>query len=155
MHFSEAILGNYMERGFTIFELVVVLGISAVMMTIGITNLRSLEDPLEVSVMEVQSFFKLTRARAISTTSAFTIVPVSRLRLETRVSETCGEADPDNDETLFLNLPDGTSLESTAWSVCYSSRGIADNNVMANIQDGRGNTKWVEVLLGGATDRSR
>lgn len=139
------------EAGITILELIVVFAMIALLFGIAAPNLAELDRPLEDGSAALRGFVKQTRAKAIASTSAYTITPTSASRIETQVSTTCGgtqTAEP----KLFLELPKGVGMLSTSWSLCFSSRGFANNNVQVTLQDDELSTKVIEVFLGGAVE---
>ena len=138
------------EGGFTLFELVAALGLSAVLMGLAAMALKDLDDPLKNGSAELASFFKQTRARAVSTTSAYTIIPVSSTRVEAQFSAKCSDVDQTADARMVLDLPDGAQLADSSWSLCYNSRGLPDGNLTFTVNDGGGDFRTVEVFLGGA-----
>lgn len=137
------------EEGFTLIELCVVLSMTAIIMTIGISNLRTLENTLENAAAQVSSFMKLARSKAISTTSAYTLRPVSPFRIQSLVGSSCGDPAPVADATLVLDLPVGSSLQDTDWSVCFNSRGFPDQSLSIDLTDKDMRLRTVEIFLGG------
>lgn len=138
------------QSGFTLFELVVALGVSGVLMAVAIISLKELDDPLKNGSAELASFFKQARAKAVSTTTAYTIVPVSSTRLETQWADKCSDVSQTSDPQLVLELPTGAALTDSSWTLCYNSRGLPDGNLTVEVNDGGGDYRTVEVFLGGA-----
>ncbi|NLF25021.1 MAG: hypothetical protein GX589_05105 [Deltaproteobacteria bacterium] len=138
------------DTAFTVIELLAVLGLMVAVSAIAVSQLQQLNDPLEDSTAELVSFFKQVRARAISTTSAYTVVPLSSSEVVTHYSATCGDEDTTDDSRLTLDLPTGVRLSDTDWSVCYNSRGLPDDNVLIELSAAGGRGRFVEVFLGGA-----
>lgn len=139
------------EAGTSILELMVVCGIIAIMAGTAAFNVKEMDRPLENSSAAVQSFFKQARAKAIATTSAYTVYPVSASRLATKVGTTCAQASPPADSTLTLDLPAKTRLTSVGWSTCFSSRGFASTDLSLAVRsDEDGAIRTVDVFLGGA-----
>ena len=52
---------------------------------------------------------------------------------------------------IGIELPDGVSLDSTAWSVCFGSRGVSNSNVVVGLTHDEYGSRSVEVMLGGTT----
>lgn len=137
-------------RGFTLVEMLVAMGLFMVLSGIAVMNLKELDDPLVNGSAQLAAFFKQVRARAVSSTLAYTAVPVSGDRVETRYGTTCSDASPISDNSLVLELPNGATITDTDWTLCYTARGLPDGNLTVEVYDGGGNYRTVEVFLGGA-----
>ena len=137
------------ERGFTILEMIVTMGILAVVMGIAVANIKKFDDPLNDASNQVVGFFKQARAKAISTTSAYTVYPISATRLGTKYAAKCTDVVTTDDTSFFLNFPTGSHLNATNWTLCYSSRGLPDGNLTIDLRDTNNLTKTVQVYLGG------
>ena len=138
------------DAAFTVIELLAALGLMVAVSTIAVSQLQELNDPLADSTAELISFFKQVRARAISTTSAYTVLPLSSSEVATYYGAVCGDEDTTADSRLVLDLPAGVRLSDTDWSVCYNSRGLPDDNVLIELSAVRGGNRFVEIFLGGA-----
>lgn len=138
-------------HGFTVSELVVVMGMGAIMMGMAVSNLKVLENSYTNSLNQAVSIFKLARTRAISTTSAYTVRPQGPFRLVATSGSTCDDLVQVEDSKLQFDFPDTVQMMETAWSVCFSSRGIADNNLVLPIRDETGRERNLQVFLGGAS----
>ncbi len=137
-------------RGFTIVECLVAMGLFMVLSGIAVMNLKELDDPVVNGSAQLAAFFKQVRAQAVSSTLAYTAVPVSGDRVETRYGSTCADTATTDDDSLVLELPTGASILDTDWTLCYSARGLPDGNLTVEVYDGGGNYRTVEVFLGGA-----
>jgi hypothetical protein len=51
----------------------------------------------------------------------------------------------------MVELPEGVSVESDTWVVCFSSRGVSADNQVIRLQHSQYGSLGVEVLLGGTT----
>ncbi|MDD2941414.1 MAG: prepilin-type N-terminal cleavage/methylation domain-containing protein [bacterium] len=142
--------GRKTESGFTMVELAVVLGLGAILMGAGVSNLHSLSNTLENSASQVASHFKLVRAKAVSNTSAYIVRPASAFRIEVLEADNCSDAAPVKDEAMTLNLPNGAVITDTAWEVCFNSRGLPDRSLAISLLDNDLQTRDVEIFLGGA-----
>jgi len=138
------------DRAFTLLELMAVLGLASIIGFICLHEFRPLSDPLRNGTAEVIAFMKQARAKAISTTSAYTVQPLSATRIGTVYASFCSDTETTADNSMVLDLPQGISLSDTDWSVCFSSRGLPDANVVIPLSAVRGGTNWIEVFLGGA-----
>lgn len=143
------------ERGFTIFELIVVMALSGIMAGIAIMNLNALSNPSENAAASLLGLFKQARARAISSTSAYFIVPTSSTQIVTQSGVNCADPAPVTDTTLSLNLPAGASLGATNWVVCFTSRGLSDSNTQVVVNDIHSQSRTIEVFLGGSVQLSQ
>lgn len=137
------------ELGFTIVELLVAFAIISVLSGIAIMNLNALSNSSENAAASLVGLLKQARARAIASTSAYFVVPTSTTSIVTRSGTTCSDASPVDDPTLTLQLPSGASLGATAWSVCFTSRGLSDSNTEVVVNDIHSHSRTVEVFLGG------
>lgn len=135
------------SRGFSLIEMLVTLMMTAVLGSIAVSNLKVLDNPLQDGAAQTASFFKEVRARAISQTSAFIVAPTSASRLSATFGNTCATATT-VDPTLRLTLPNGTSFTATNWGICFTSRGLVDQDTIISLRQGA-NTKNIEVMLGG------
>lgn len=148
---EEDMLNQRRVAGFTLFEMLLVLALTSILSYIGVSGLKNLASPIQDATTSTVSFLKVVRARALATTSSYTVYPISSTRLGTRYSASC-EDDPltmTTDSTLLLQFPAGASLESTSWTVCFTARGLAFDDATLAI-NGTGGTRKLEVLLGGS-----
>lgn len=137
-------------HGFTVIEMLAVLGLVSVFSYIAVINLKEFNNPLVNASAQLVSFFKQIRAEAIAATSAVTIQPDSSTRIITLFGTTCSDPDPVADPQLTFEFEDGAYLTDTDWEFCFNSRGMPDANIEIDVRDAEGATKVVEVLLGGA-----
>lgn len=138
------------ERGTSLLEVLVVLLIASLLMAMAVPNLDELERPLVNGAHQVVGIVKLARAKAVSTTSAYILAPVSGERIGASTALSCDDPVPLADDSLFLDLPRGITLADTDWTVCLNSRGFAQQNVTIVLVDSELNGRSVEVFLGGA-----
>ncbi len=140
------------QRGFTLIELLVTLSVSAALMGIVAANLSAYNRSSKNAVSMVQGFFKQARAKGISRTAAYRVYAESSgKRILTSFANTCASATFTPDTSLVLEMPQGTTLLSPTWNVCFSARGLATTNVTVPIKTTDAGTKTIEVLLGGGT----
>lgn len=130
--------------------MLVTLGLFGVLTLIAVQQLKDLDVAIVNASAELQGFFKQVRARAISTTSAYTVTPISSTEISTSYSTSCTSETTTADPQMVVELPLGAYLRSTDWSICYSPRGLPDDNIQIEVYDDDGVTKTVEVYLGGA-----
>ena len=63
----------------------------------------------------------------------------------------CSDTTWEVDNSTKTQLPQGVTVKSTSWTVCFSSRGISTDNQEIHLQHDQYGTIGVEVLLGGTT----
>lgn len=137
------------SRGYSAIELLVVLGMTGIFLGMAISNLRELDDPLLNATSQTIGFLKQVRARAFATTSAYTITPTPS-GLVTSFANRCSDVDTTSEPRLSLTMPSGVTITDTSWTVCFSARGLPNDNVLIPLQDHELKTRTVEVMLGGA-----
>jgi len=137
------------QKGFSLINLAVTVSLIGILSSIAISNMKEINDPLVDASFQVTHFVRKARSEAISDTVSIQIAPISSYRIGAWSSPTsCSSTmTPVND--LFLNLPSGSNLSSTAWSICFSQRGLANSNITFNIRNTAGDTRTVEIALGG------
>ncbi len=69
-------------QGFTLLEMLTVIGIFSIMMGIAVPSLISLNKPLRDGVSQFKSHLGLVRSKAISSTQAYRIMPMFTSRAE-------------------------------------------------------------------------
>ncbi len=138
------------SKGYTLLELMAALGIVGVLMGSAVSNLKELERPLSSTSSQLMGLFKQARARAISTTSAYFIEPDSSNTIVARFGTNCDDASPVDDDRLGIEIPSSVTMSDTSWSVCFTPRGLADQNITVYLQDNDFNYSSIEVFLGGA-----
>jgi prepilin-type N-terminal cleavage/methylation domain-containing protein len=136
------------QAGYTLTELLVTMSLLSVMSGFAFVNLLDLSNPARSAASEISGFLKQARARALSTTSAYTVSASSTDTLTTTVGTTCSAAQS-AEPSLTLEL-DHADLSNVSWSICFTSRGFPDKNVVIPVTDDYSGSNSVEVLLGGA-----
>ena len=79
------------------------------------------------------------------------MAPIDATRLGASYATTCSATTWTDDPDFELELPEGVELSSTAWNLCFSSRGLASNNLTISLQHDQFGTSDIEVLLGGTS----
>ena len=142
---------RYNEAGITLLEMLVVLAIIGISVGAATLNLAPLGSPLQAGTSLVEGFMRQARLNAIATTSAYRVRPTSIYKLGAETADSCTASSWTTDNSMKLDLPAEVELDSTAWSVCFSSRGISAGNVVIGLHHDTFGDIDVEVLLGGTT----
>jgi prepilin-type N-terminal cleavage/methylation domain-containing protein len=138
------------ERGFSLLELVVVMAIVSVLLGLLSLNLHKLGRPADDAASELSGYFKRARALALNSTRAYTLKPSGMNAVVATYGSSCSSTTQTPDAALTIELPERSMFTSTAWSVCFGTRGISDSSEDIEIKDDDG-AKTVQVSLGGGT----
>ena len=143
------------HQGFTLTELLIVLGIFGIVMGIAAMNLRPLSGDVQAAANEVAGTFKQARARAMATTSAHRVVPnAAGDTLTVQSAPRCDSASWTTNDRLTRTLREGVKLNRSNWLVCFDSRGLAENGPTFDLSGKDGKTITVRVFLGGTVELS-
>jgi type IV fimbrial biogenesis protein FimT len=134
--------------GFTLLEVLMVLSITTVLMGIAVFNFRALENPADNGAALVAGYLRKARAKAMASTSAYTISPSTSTILVATSGTTCNATTQTSDPEMNLELPSGATFAAVGWSLCYGSRGIANNSVDIQVSDAS-TSRVVQAVLGG------
>jgi len=137
--------------GATLAELLVVLAILGLGLGIGSLYLSPIEAPLQSAATLVEGLCRQARLSAIATTSAYRVLPSTDRRLVAERASSCSATSWTPDGATTVDLPKGVTVETTAWSVCFGSRGVSSDNQQIRLQHAQLGSIGVEVLLGGTT----
>lgn len=143
------------QSGMTLIEVVAVLAIAGLALGAASLYLRPVEAPLHSGAAIVEGALRAARLKAMASTSAYRVSPDGASGLRAESATSCSAATWSDDPALTFELPEGVTLSSTAWSVCFGSRGIADANTTIALEHPEFGSISVEVLLGGATRVTR
>lgn len=136
------------ESAFTLMDLLVAVTLAGILGGFATLNLMEVSNPSRSAASEVATYIKQIRARALATTSAYTITPSGANSIVATFGNTCADIQtPDAEMTLNIT---NASITNLAWSVCYNSRGFPDANVSIPVTDVYSGAATVEVLLGGS-----
>ena len=140
-------------RGFTLVEALVTLAVLAILLGVFFVNLRPLYNPLEDAANRLEGFLKQTRAKAMATTSAYQ-VKIAGNRLVAKRAKRCSDTIWNPDPRLTLELPHGIAIRSNPdQPLCFTSRGHAVTPLTYVLTDGKGDSRTLQVYLGGAVRR--
>lgn len=150
------------RHGFTLLELLVIVSMIGLLLTIAAPNFRGLGYDLESAARETAGYFRLVRAQAITTTSAYRVVVASDTRLRAEFARTCTEPDElwEEDRRHSLQLREqtflqGAEIQPEAVLLCFNTRGLADANPVLTVRKLGGDAFEVEVFLGGGVRLER
>ncbi len=156
--------------GSTLIESLVTILVLGILTAIAAPNIRFGVNPLRDTSDRLAGNLKMLRAKAISQTSAYRmraipqgsgfVITHERARLcsdapgdwRTDAAFASEDAAFDAPVTLATVTLNGTSASVNNWSVCYSSRGLASQNVVFTLQDDQSRQKRVTVFPGGGVD---
>ena len=113
-------------------------------------GLNSIDNPILYSTGQTMSLIRQARAQAVAKTSAYTVSALSPQEIVVSYAEKCSDENRITAHRLALKLPTEVALTDIHWSVCFNSRGLADDNLTIDLIDLEENQMSVEVLLGGA-----
>ncbi len=136
------------QKGITLLELLTVLTVLSIMVAVAIPNIKVLDDPLKNATSSSLIFLQLARAKAISRTQYARVYPAFNNQIITAFGSDCDSA-TDIDPSVQYNFPQGASLSSTLWSVCFTPRGFSQTNTSFEINNLAERASVVEVSLGG------
>jgi len=126
---------------------------------IAFINFRPLGNDLHNATTELAGYLRQVRARAMATTSAYRVVVVSNTELRAEHARACADTSWTHEPRLRLQLREGVTMSGIPAVgerlVCFTSRGITgitqgSQNPRVTLRDARGNTRQVEVYVGGA-----
>ena len=139
------------EQGASLLQLVAALALMAVLSTIAVSNLKQSANPLADASFQATHYLRLVRSRAISQTLTLQVLPTSSTRLEAREVERCSDTSGETSNVLDLALafPDGAWMTEIDWTVCFTARGLADENILFGITSTSGASRTAEIALGG------
>lgn len=139
------------ENGVSLLETLIVLSIVAIILSIGLAiDYRPFQNPLITETSNLESFLKHNRSKAVSSTSAIMILPESFSSLKTIRGISCGSINPDDTTFKKYNLASEVFLGNLDWSTCFTSRGLASENIIIPLNH-NGKTKNIEIMIGGGT----
>jgi prepilin-type N-terminal cleavage/methylation domain-containing protein len=136
------------EHGFTLIEVVAVLGLLSVVSLIAISNIKVLENPLTSASSLISHHFRLVRGRAISQTRSIRVKPSGTKQIIAEFAQNCSSETFTALPELTLKLDNDVALSGTTWSICFTQRGLVDDAVNFTITS-RGASRRVDVALGG------
>ena len=141
------------ETGTSLVEILVVMVLLGIGLTTASFKLYAAASPVETAATLIEGFVRQARARAVATTSAVRIFPDGPgLAMETSDRCTSTTWTP---ETSSVELPAGTSIAESVWSLCFTSRGVTTDALTLTVVHDEMTPRHVEVFYGGSTRISR
>ena len=147
-------------KGLSLIELLITMAVVGVVMGIGALNLKPLNNDAGSAAGQLVGFLKLTRAKAMSTTSAYRVWTEAgskpgQLRLYAERAKRCSDGTWTRDPKLQVELPEKVTLDLdfSLWNFrkpCFDSRGLSSDYAVVILKDDRSRIRKVELLLGGA-----
>lgn len=159
------------NSGLSLIEVLVVVALTALLAAIAAPAITFGADPLRDSSKRIAASFKLARARAMASTSAVRIRPLSNNEFIMEQAANCADTTWTSisdrvqkdgqlvNEDLSIDSPaqltnareNGTTTAN--WSICFNSRGVADKNLQLTLTDTDTSLqRTMEVFPGGAVD---
>ena len=139
------------QTGSTLMETLVALAIMGIGLGIGTALIRPDEAPLDEGAARVEALCRQARTSAIASASAYRIRPDATDSLLAERGASCSASTWESGGVDATRLPEGVSLTSTSWTVCFGRRGFSNANEEIRLQHADLGTIAVEVLRGGTT----
>ena len=136
------------ERGFTLLESMVVLGLMTIMSAIAVLNLKKFDQTSSNGANQVAAQLKRARSYAMNSTVTVKVSPSTSNQLIATAAQTCSATTRTTIPELALTLPTGATFATTTWTLCYTSRGLSRDSLSIPVQDSS-RTRTVQVVLGG------
>jgi prepilin-type N-terminal cleavage/methylation domain-containing protein len=136
------------EAGFTLLEMLVVLGITTILSGMAVVNLRKFDYASSNAANQIASLIKSARAYGITSTTTVEIKPLNSRTIRVSKASSCSTTPRTDIPELLLELPTSATLSSTTWALCYTSRGISHDSIDILITD-NSKPRTVQVVLGG------
>jgi hypothetical protein len=137
------------QTGSSLIELLAVVTVMGIAMGAVTVYLQPASTPTDTGAVLLEGFFRLARARAAATTSAYRVSAPAPDEIIAEQADACSATTWTADPETVLELPQGVTVTDTAWSICFSPRGTADAHLIVTVQHPLAPPEQVEVVLGG------
>jgi Tfp pilus assembly protein FimT len=137
------------QLGFSMIELMFVVMFGSIMMGIAGLNFMNLNNSLHVTANNFSGYILKSRSKAISSTYSYRIKPTTASKVEVYYGKSCNIELNTKDERMTYYFPEGVYLESLEWSVCFSPRGLSYDSEEIKLKDDDGDSRTIQVALGG------
>lgn len=142
-------LRTHRASGMSLIEMLCVLTVLGVAVGMSMTYLQPMAAPLRTGGQAMEGLFRQSRVMAMASTSAYRVRALNDREIIVEHAPTCGAATWTSAPRQGLELPRDVTMTPTDWSVCFSSRGLASDNLVLTLQHPRTGDQQLEVMLGG------
>jgi len=141
------------QSGFTLVNVLTTLSLIGILSAVAISDLKEINSPLADSSFQVTHFMREARSKAMSKTVTVKVSPISAFSVKAEQGNSCNSTATFTplSPPMRMDLPNGAALADPTWEICFTKRGLANQSATFVIQDTEGQTRMVEVALGGAS----
>lgn len=139
------------ESGMALIEMAATMAIMATVLSVGALYLKPMAAPLQTAADSLEGTLRGARAKGMATTSAYRVRPLGSQRILAETAARCSSTLWTTDPVLDTELPEGVTMTSSSWSVCFSGRGTSSDNLTIDLWHADHGSRQVEVMLGGTT----
>ncbi len=137
------------QKGYSILELIVTVGLAAILSSIALYNTKAYENKVLTSSNGLVGFLKTVRAKSLANTYAYTLTATNSNNITASYSSRCDSATKTLDANIFFTLPNQVTFDNVPWSICFTSRGLSDSSQEITLSDAQ-STKTIQIVIGGA-----
>jgi prepilin-type N-terminal cleavage/methylation domain-containing protein len=139
------------QRGFTVLELLVTLGLFGLLCLVAVSNIKVLENPLVSASANLTHYFRLVRVRAIAQTRSIIVTPTSNHTFTAAAASSCTSATTTPVSDLALDIGNNVSITPINWTLCFTQRGLVHQATLFTLHSQTG-VRTIEVALGGGVE---
>ncbi len=140
------------QAGVSMIELLAVVAITGlVVVGVAWTSGESVSGGLKAGTDQIRTITRIARTYAMSTTTPHRVVPIDETTIAIEWGGPCddGSATWTALDNEVYELPRGVELETTSWSVCFTTRGWTTDEHDLLLLEGN-SSQELSVLLGGS-----